>query len=106
MDDVSNADRAAWALATLTAFGEITGVDEYDTAIGDLICDLHHFADQEGIDWQEVLDRADMHYTAEVEEEAEEEAEDASTETEHGEAVVLIGDFGTKPVPAREEGES
>lgn len=36
------------------------------TALGDVLGDLHHWADAVGIDWEEVLDRADYHYDAET----------------------------------------
>jgi hypothetical protein len=34
----------------------------------DLICNLHHLADVDGVDWDEVLRMSDLHYKAEVEE--------------------------------------
>jgi phage terminase small subunit len=48
-EDVTNADRAAWALSALTEFVEATRVDEPSEAISDLIADLLHLARAKGL---------------------------------------------------------
>lgn len=53
-----NRKRAKCALAALTAFHETTGSDLPDDALSDLICDLGHYADQQGIDFTAIAARA------------------------------------------------
>ena len=50
MLSVTNADRARWAEHALRAFIEQCGGDDDETAIGDLIGDLLHFARSRGFD--------------------------------------------------------
>lgn len=68
--DNLNDDRARWARIAADVFARETGLttdgDGYETIIGDLICDLHHLADREGIVWKAVIDRQDFHYEAET----------------------------------------
>jgi len=75
----TNTNRAAWAKEALAIFTDLTfGGDHPDTmdrgdlesAIGDLIADLLHFAEQRGIDTDEVLRHATMHFECELHEEA------------------------------------
>lgn len=68
---VTNNDRAEWAAAVLRHFQCITGTD-YDDALADLLCDLHHWCDRENTNFQSVLDSARQHYDAEC-------AEDSTT---------------------------
>ena len=57
---------AAAERAYRTILGRFEFEDSPETAIADLVCDLHHLFDQYGADWQtEVLDRADLNYRAE-----------------------------------------
>ncbi len=63
----SNDDRAEWAESAITAFMEATGVERGD-ALCDLLADLRHWSDKNQVDWQEALERAYMHYEAEIEE--------------------------------------
>jgi hypothetical protein len=49
-------DRALKALATYK------DDEETDTAIADLLCDLHHLCDQLEVDWHETNRRADGYY--------------------------------------------
>jgi hypothetical protein len=46
-----NLSRADWARKAVEAFGSSTGADLYEEAIGDLLCDLGHLCDQEGLDF-------------------------------------------------------
>ena len=61
---------AMWADVALRAFAEPTGLDfeadGWDTAISDLLADLHHLADRHDVSWWAVLGRADGHYTEET----------------------------------------
>lgn len=61
-----NTDRAEWAAAALRHFQCATGTDDHD-APADLICDLMHWCDRTGLDFEETLARARMHYAAETE---------------------------------------
>lgn len=60
-----NDDRAVWAAVALSAFMEQTGCDE-DTAVYDLICDLHHWCDRNGQDFNHELERAQISYEEET----------------------------------------
>ena len=48
--------------------------DEIFTLLGDLLCDLHHLADLETIDWDETVRSAECVYLAEKAEDQEEQA--------------------------------
>jgi hypothetical protein len=77
--DVTNEDRAGWAEVACEAFAEITGQDmenDLPEIIGDLIANLLHFANQQGMCAEERLENGRMHYDAEIEEEEEEYAND------------------------------
>jgi hypothetical protein len=50
MDDITNADRAEWALAALSDFVVATRVDTARDAIADLIANLLHLARGRGLD--------------------------------------------------------
>lgn len=65
--DPTNKDRAAWADHALQMFQMTTGADRED-AVSDLLANLMHLADDEGTDFAADLERASMHYTAEIEE--------------------------------------
>ena len=78
-NEPTNTDRAAWAQEALAVFTARTfSGDHPDTmdrgdlqsAIGDLITDLLHFAEQHGFDTDELLRRAVMHFECELHEEA------------------------------------
>jgi hypothetical protein len=72
MGDVTNEDRAGWAEVACEAFAEITGQDiesDLPEIIGDLIANLLHLADQQGMCVEDRLENGRMHYTAEIEEE-------------------------------------
>lgn len=63
-----NYDRAEWARVGVMAFADETGIGNEDmhTQIGDLLADLMHLADLEGLDWETVVRRATMHYEDEI----------------------------------------
>jgi hypothetical protein len=68
----TNADRAAWAWEACETFADATGLgvaDELPTVIGDLIANLLHLADREGLCAESILGTARMHFEAELEEE-------------------------------------
>lgn len=58
IQDVTNADRAGWALQALAGFVDATKVDSADDAISDLIVDLLHLARGCGLNAIELADRA------------------------------------------------
>lgn len=64
--DVTNNDRAYWALKAVQEFMRQTGTDRED-AVVDLICDLLHLARSDGDDPRAVIDTALMHFEAEEE---------------------------------------
>ncbi len=57
-NEISNADRAAFALAAITDFIAKTGVDTARDAISDLIVDLLHLARGRGLNAQTILNNA------------------------------------------------
>lgn len=63
--DGKNDDRAAWAAAALAKFMEVTGTDD-ESAVGDLLADLMHWADRNNFDFDAVLEHARWHYGAET----------------------------------------
>ncbi len=70
MSEVTNDQRAQWARGALEAFARQTGqsidLPDGDTeVIGDLLCDLHHWADAHDVMWDVALARGEMHYEAE-----------------------------------------
>jgi hypothetical protein len=66
---ITNLDRANWADKAILAFREQTGCD-LDDSLGDLLCDLMHWADARNFDFDAALDRARQHYEAECDEES------------------------------------
>lgn len=71
MDDVTNADRAWWALGALAIFIEDTGVDTPEDAIADLIADLLHVGRSFEFDADALVSRALGMVATEVEEDDE-----------------------------------
>lgn len=65
-----NDDRADWARSAAKAFAKRTGQtvegDGWDTIIMDLIADLAHFCDREGLELEDLVQRAANHYDAET----------------------------------------
>ena len=65
----TNLDRANWADKAVRAFREQTGCD-YEDSLGDLLCDLMHWANTRNFDFDAALDRARCHYEEERDEES------------------------------------
>lgn len=77
-DDIcDNEKRAAWGLEAVETYAARTGLDispsadGVETAISDLLADLHHVADREGLDFADMVERARNHYEAETAEESD-----------------------------------
>lgn len=68
--DNLNNERADWAEAALDAFALVTRMDtageDYETILGDLLCDLMHWCDRNGVDFDVMLDVARMGYEDET----------------------------------------
>jgi hypothetical protein len=60
MMTANRANRAEDVLADANYGGD------FEEAITDLVTDLYHLADREGINWTALLGRVDMHHDAEV----------------------------------------
>lgn len=63
--DGQNDDRGEWAEMAIKAFRDQTGCDLED-AISDLLADIGHWCDRNGMNFQDELSRASMHYGAET----------------------------------------
>ncbi len=63
--DGQNDDRSMWAGAAINAFIEETGTDLED-AVCDLVADLRHWCDRNGMDWERELARGLGHYEEET----------------------------------------
>jgi hypothetical protein len=63
----TNLQRAVWADNAIRTFRRETGCDHEDS-LGDLLCDLLHWADAKNFDFEAALFRARGHHEAEVEE--------------------------------------
>lgn len=70
--ELHNHDRAELAGVALQAFAFVAGQSEDlakhdpDTVLGDLLADLHHWADRRGVDWETAVSRGEGHYDAEL----------------------------------------
>ena len=60
-----NDSRALWADAAIRTFRHETGTDLEDS-LGDLLCDLMHWADRYDFDFEDMLNRAGDHYAEET----------------------------------------
>jgi hypothetical protein len=68
----TNEQRAAWGAAAIEGSPDAidyteAGQLEPEYAVADLICDLHHFCDHNGLSWDDILERAQGHHRAETE---------------------------------------
>jgi hypothetical protein len=63
-----NQERASWAMIAVQSFQDETGLtgDSLDTAILDLLGDLMHLCDVEGISFESCLERGKWHYDYEL----------------------------------------
>ncbi|QFG12578.1 hypothetical protein PBI_TOAKA_79 [Mycobacterium phage Toaka] len=55
-----------WAAKALQTYVNVIGRDEISTALQDLLGDLMHLADAAGVDFDELVAKAEFHYDAEV----------------------------------------
>ena len=72
MNEVNNESRAQWAEATLSAFSQITEgypelYDEPDAVLTDLLCNLMHYCQQSGADFEGCALSAEISFNAELE---------------------------------------
>jgi len=65
MTSPTNLQRAVWAEGAIIAFCGQTGCVHEDS-LGDLLCDLMHWAKIENFDFSAALNRARFHFDAEV----------------------------------------
>lgn len=56
--EVANEHRARWAENALKVFSRETGCDMGREALHDLLCDLGHYADEHGLDFEDEIQRA------------------------------------------------
>ena len=60
-----NDSRATWAGEALNAFQRLTGTDDGDI-LYDLLCDLMHWSDRNGVDFAETIEKAKRCYADET----------------------------------------
>lgn len=63
--DGMNEQRALSASLAIAEFQNDTRTDDED-ALSDLLCNLRHYADLHGLDWDHEMSRAMVHYEAET----------------------------------------
>lgn len=63
--DGMNDARAEWAGEALNIFRSITGA-ELDDLVSDFLCDLRHWCDRQGMDYNSASQLAEQHYLAEI----------------------------------------
>lgn len=68
-----NGERSLWANAAVVAFKAVTGLGDKD-ALCHLLCDLRHWADRNGLDFERELAAANSHYQDEITDPNEEAA--------------------------------
>ena len=68
--DVTNSDRAGFAASALREYrrqvGHNRSGEDFSTSVQDLLTDLRHFCDQEGIDFDPILRNSAGHHAEEV----------------------------------------
>ena len=69
--ECTNAHRARWAAAAIRTLSRATGAEMGHEAFSDLLCNLGHWADRNGIDYRAAFDRAAETWAEEVAEEAQ-----------------------------------
>jgi hypothetical protein len=73
-EGITNDERASWAEVGLVTFGQVTGMvrshlgDKEDAflLVADLLCDIAHWCDRNGVDLQSALRLATSHYIEET----------------------------------------
>ncbi len=73
-DGLNNEDRAARASEVVDAYSHQPGMEPVENAglqstLSDLLADMMHLADQEGVPWEDVQLTAEMHFNSEKDEE-------------------------------------
>jgi hypothetical protein len=99
-DGDMNPKRGQWARDAVEAFQDVTGLGEDDgleTAIGDLLADLAHLCDAEGISFAAQLDHAKGHYEAETQAERKGEVDGAQFD-----GITIDDDFEAEEAACRE----
>ena len=86
--DISNADRADWALSALGGFVERTRVDTGQDAITDLIANMLHLARGRNLDTERILTNAASMVEQEV---GEDEQGDMASVQQHFRTLLPIG---------------
>lgn len=78
VEEVTNGERANWAYLALERFARATNQDnsgdlkhDRGTVVNDLLCDLMHLCDRDGLDFEDLVERARGHYQEELVEEKE-----------------------------------
>ncbi len=68
MDTITNKDRSGLAQQAVEAFATATGMEAEpeEAVIGDLLCDLMHYCEQNGVEFDDCLGSARMHYSVGV----------------------------------------
>jgi len=69
MSDLNQQDHADLAMTAVQAFGNESGQDplmELDACVGDLLCNLMHLCDLNGLDFTELLEGAERNYARET----------------------------------------
>ena len=72
----TNRDRGEWANLAVEAFASVTRIsgEDLDTKVADLLADLQHLCADNGVSFQGCLERAETHYRAEIDEDADDAA--------------------------------
>lgn len=70
-DFVKNADRAERARRIVKAYGQEVGQPDEDleTNLGDLLADLMHLCEVDQVDFEECLDRGELNFDEEMDDE-------------------------------------
>ena len=74
------AHHAYRALAGTVSSNPYVDREDHATSVSDFLADLMHFCDRFGVDFEAALMRAETHYLAELDEEAERKAADSFSE--------------------------
>ncbi len=77
MGNRTNCDRAFDAARAIELHSDLTAIHNEDalTQVSDLLCNLHHYCNKNGIDWGCAVERGKMHAEAEQQEELESSVE-------------------------------
>lgn len=86
-EEPTNKDRAGWAKEAVDHFSKVVGAQDEDleTKMTDLLADMMHLADQNGLDFEKLTEHAENHFDEEFEEEEGGEDEEDEEEEEEEE---------------------